>query len=118
VGVSTISGEGFGLTVFEHIALGKPQVATYVGGIREFLNENISTIIKPSINLYLDNKSNGIGGIAEIANPSEFAEAFWKYLSNPELGEKQGYRGRQHILTNYKWENLVDYLYNRILLNL
>ena len=117
-GINPNSGEGFGLCTFEHMALGKPQIATYVGGIREYLNENISTIIKPSMYLYLDNKSNGIGGIAELGNPSEFAEAFWKYLSNPELVEKQGYRGRQHILTNYKWENLVDYLYNRILLNL
>ena len=82
------------------------------------MNENISTIIKPSVNIYLDNKSNGIGGVAELCNPTEFAEAFWKYLSNPELAEKQGYKARQHILTNYKWENLVDYLYNRILVNL
>ena len=43
---------------------------------------------------------------------------FWKYFSSPELVEKHGYRGRQHILTNYKWESLVDYLYNRILVNL
>ncbi len=117
-GITCSDGEGFGLCSFEQAALGKPHITSYVGGIREFLNNNISTIIKPSLNIYLDNKSNGIGGVAELCNPTDFAEAFWKYLSNPELAEKQGYKARQHILTNYKWENLVDYLYNRILINL
>ena len=114
IGVNSADGEGFGLCGFEGLALGKAQVSAYVGGMREFLNDNISIIIKPKINIYLDNKSNGIGGVAELTDPHEYAEAFWKYLSNPELVEKHGYRGRQHILTNYKWENMIDYLYKRI----
>lgn len=118
IGINSADGEGFGLCGFEGLALGKAQVSAYVGGMREFLNENISILIKPKINIYLDNKSNGIGGVAELTDPKEYAEAFWKYLSSPELVEKHGYRGRQHILTNYKWENMIDYLYNRILINL
>jgi glycosyltransferase involved in cell wall biosynthesis len=118
IGVNSADGEGFGLCGFEGLALGKAQVSAYVGGMREFLNDNISIIIKPKINIYLDNKSNGIGGVAELTDPHEYAEAFWKYLSNPELVEKHGYRGRQHILTNYKWENMIDYLYKRIIINL
>lgn len=118
IGVNSADGEGFGLCGFEGLALGKAQVSAYVGGMREFLNDNISIIIKPKINIYLDNKSNGIGGVAELTDPHEYAEAFWKYLSNPELVEKHGYRGRQHIMTNYKWENMIDYLYKRIIINL
>jgi glycosyltransferase involved in cell wall biosynthesis len=118
VGLNTADGEGFGLCGFEGLALGKAQVSSYVGGMREFLNENIALIVKPKINMYLDNKSTGIGGIAELTDPHDYAEAFWKYFSSPELVEKHGYKGRQHILTNYKWENMVDYLYNRILVNL
>lgn len=118
IGVNSADGEGFGLCGFEGLALGKAQVSAYVGGMREFLNDNISILIKPKINIYLDNKSNGIGGVAELTDPHEYAEAFWKYLSNPELVEKHGYRGRQHILTNYKWENMIDYLYKRIIINL
>jgi len=118
IGVNSADGEGFGLCGFEGLALGKAQVSAYVGGMREFLNDNISILIKPKINIYLDCKSNGIGGVAELTDPHEYAEAFWKYFSSPELVEKHGYRGRQHILTNYKWENMIDYLYNRILMNL
>jgi len=118
VGLNTADGEGFGLCGFEGLALGKAQVSSYVGGMREFLNENIALIVKPKINMYLDNKSTGIGGIAELTDPHDYAEAFWKYFSSPDLVEKHGYKGRQHILTNYKWENMIDYLYNRILMNL
>jgi glycosyltransferase involved in cell wall biosynthesis len=118
IGVNSADGEGFGLCGFEGLALGKAQVSAFVGGMREFLNDNISIIIKPKINIYLDNKSNGIGGVAELTDPHEYAEAYWKYLSSPELVEKHGYRGRQHILTNYKWENMIDYLYKRIIVNL
>jgi glycosyltransferase involved in cell wall biosynthesis len=118
VGLNTADGEGFGLCGFEGLALGKAQISAYVGGMREFFNENIALLVKPKINIYLDNKSAGIGGIAELTDPHDYAEAFWKYFSNPDLMEKHGYKGRQHILTNYKWENMVDYLYNRIIINL
>jgi glycosyltransferase involved in cell wall biosynthesis len=118
VGINTADGEGFGLCGFEGLALGKAQISSYVGGMREFFNENIALLVKPKINIYLDNKTNGIGGIAELTDPHDYAEAFWKYFSSPELVEKHGFRGRQHIITNYKWENMVDYLYNRILTNI
>ena len=63
----------------------------------------------------MDNKSNGIGGKAELTDPHEYAEAFWKYFSNPELLEKHGIRARKHILTHYRWETLVDYFYKRVI---
>jgi glycosyltransferase involved in cell wall biosynthesis len=115
VGLNTADGEGFGLCGFEGLAVGRAQVSSYVGGMREFLNDNISILIKPKVNIYLDNKSNGIGGVAEICDPIEFADAFWKYFSNPELMNKHATRGRQHILTNYRWESMVEHLYKNII---
>lgn len=115
IGTSATGGEGYGLCQFEGLGVGKPQVSSYIGGLKEFLNTNNSIIIEPTISLYLDNKSNGIGGKEELTNPVEFAEAFWKYLSNPELVEKHGSRGRENILTHYRWETLVDYFYKTII---
>ena len=115
VGLNTADGEGFGLCGFEGLAVGRAQVSSYVGGMREFLNDNISILIRPKVNIYLDNKSNGIGGVAEICEPKDFADAFWKYFSNPELMNKHATRGRQHILTNYRWENMVEHLYKNII---
>lgn len=114
VGLNSADGEGFGLCGFESMGLGKPQVSSNVGGIREFMDNTMATVIEPKIKIYLDNKSNGIGGTAELTDPHEYAEAFWKYLSNPELAEKHGKRARKHILTNYRWESMVDYFYKTV----
>ncbi len=86
--------------------------------MREFLNDNIALLIKPKLNIYLENRNSntsGIGGIAELCDPHDFAEAFWKYFSSPELMQKHATRGRQHILTNYRWEEMIKYLHSKIL---
>ena len=115
VGLNTADGEGFGLCGFEGLAIGKAQISSYVGGMREFLNDNISILVKPKVNIYLDTKNNGIGGVAEICDPHDFAEAFWKYFSSPDLMQKHATRGRQHIMTNYRWESMIEYLHSKIL---
>lgn len=115
VGCNNCNGGGYELTVFEGLALGKPQVSAFVGGIREYLNEHNSTPIEPAFYYYLDNKSQGIGGKAEMTNPHEYAEGFWKYFSNPELADKHGKRGRENILKHYRWETLVEYFYKKII---
>jgi glycosyltransferase involved in cell wall biosynthesis len=115
IGCNNCNGGGYELTVFECLGLGKPQVSSFVGGIREYLDENNSIPVKSTIYQYLDNKSNGIGGKAEITDPHDFALGFWKYLSNPELAHTHGKNGRENILKNYRWETLVKYFYKEVL---
>jgi glycosyltransferase involved in cell wall biosynthesis len=114
VGLNSADGEGFGLCGFESMGLGKPQVSANVGGIKEFMDNTMACVIEPSFKIYLDNKSNGIGGAAELTDPHLYAEAFWKYLSNPDLADKHGKRARKHILTNYRWETMVDFFHRNI----
>ena len=118
VGCNNCNGGGYELTVFECLGLGKPQVSSYVGGIREYLSKDNSIPIEPKFYYYLDNKSNGIGGKAELTDPHDFANGFWKYLSDPKLAKKHGENGRENILKNYRWETLVDYFYNKVLSNI
>jgi len=115
VGLNTADGEGYGLCGFEGAALGKAQVSANIGGMKEFLNHQNSILVDPVMSIYLDNKSKGIGGKAELTNPKDYAEAFWKYFSNPELVEKHGKRSRENILTHYRWETLVDYFYHKVI---
>ena len=93
-------------------------MSSFVGGIKEYLNTENSTPIEPKIYQYLDNKTNGIGGKAELTDPHEFAIGFWKYLHNPELADKHGKNGRENILKNYRWETLVEYFYKQVLNNI
>ena len=115
VGLNTTSGGGWELAQAEHLALGKPQIAAFVGGIREYLTEQNSTPIHSCMTLYLDNKSQGIGGKEELTNAHDYSEAFWKYFSNPELAEKHGKRGRENFLTHYRWETVVEHFYKNII---
>ena len=118
VGLNTADGEGFGLCGFEGAGLGKPQISSYVGGMREFLSDEYSLLIKPTVSIYLDCKSVGIGGKAELTSADEYADAFWKYFTNPELVKEHGIKSRKHILTHYRWETLVEYFYKKILLDI
>jgi len=118
VGLNCADGEGFGLCGFEGAALGKAQVSSNVGGMKEFLSPSDSILIEPATCIYLDNKSKGIGGKAEIANPKDFAKAFWKYFNEPDLVVQHGRRSRENILTNYRWDTLVKYFHDKVLINL
>ena len=118
VGLNSTNGAGFELGTSEGSGVGKPQIAAYIGGIQDYTNDQTSILIKPVSFIYLDNKNKGIGGKAELGSPHEYAEAFWKYFSNPELAQKHGKRGRENMLTNYRWEQLCEYFYKNVLTKL
>lgn len=114
IGLNTCEGEGFGLCQFEHLAIGAPQVAADIGGFKEFLNKNNSILVKPKWNYYIDNVRDGIGGLAEVSDPNDFADAIWKYYTNPDLLEKHGKTGRKEITENYEWSMMVNILHQII----
>jgi glycosyltransferase involved in cell wall biosynthesis len=115
IGVNSANGSGFELCTFEHLGVGKPQVASHTGGIKDYISEQNSTPVYPIMYTYGDNKSNGIVAKSELTKPEDYTNAFWKYLSNPELTEKHGKRGRDDVLTNYRWESMVEYFYKTVI---
>lgn len=115
IGLNTADGEGFGLCTFEGLGVGKPQVASYLGGMIEFLSDDYSFKIEPKSYIYLDHKSVGIGGKAELISPHECAEIFFKYYMDRNLLKKHGENARKHILTHYRWETLVEFFYKNII---
>lgn len=114
IGLNTADGEGFGLCGFECAALGKAQVSANIGGMKEFLDHTNSILANPVTSIYLDNKSKGIGGKAEIISPMDVAKGFWKYFNDPDLVKEHGISARKNILINYRWESLVSYFHKRI----
>jgi glycosyltransferase involved in cell wall biosynthesis len=119
VNFAPVHAEGWGLTCSESLGVGKAQVASYVGGHKEFMDDTMSTLIRPKLRKYgeLTNNMKGIGSIDEICLPEDFMEGLWKYFSNPDLCEKHGNRGRKHILTNYNWEKVVTDFKKNVLNN-
>jgi glycosyltransferase involved in cell wall biosynthesis len=109
INFAPVHAEGWGLTCSESLGVGTVQVAANVGGHKEFMDNTMSTLINPKMYKYgeINDKMKGIGSIDEICYPDEYVDALWKYFSNPDLLEKHGKKGRNHILNKYKWENVV-----------
>lgn len=114
VGLNTCEGEGFGLCQFEHSAVGCPQVAANIGGFKEFLHNGNAKLVEAKWNYYIDKQRDGIGGYAEVGDPKDFASALWDYYQNPELVATHGNVARREILTNYRWETMVNHFYRVI----
>jgi glycosyltransferase involved in cell wall biosynthesis len=114
VGLNTCEGEGFGLCQFEHLAVGCPQIVGNVGGFKEFLHKDNSTVVEPKWFYYVDKVRDGIGGYAEVSDPKDFADAIWKYYLNPKLVTNHGYTGRKEVLQHYSWETMVNVLHTII----
>lgn len=114
IGLNTCEGEGFGLCQFEHAAVGCPQVAPSIGGFKEFLHPKNSTPIDAKWSYYIDKQRDGIGGMAEVGDPKDYADAIWKYYTTPMLVTKHGATARKEILTHYRWETMVDHFVNII----
>jgi glycosyltransferase involved in cell wall biosynthesis len=99
VQASTTFPEGFGLTVLEAMALGKPVVVTNVPGPAELVVNEKTGLIVPA------------------SNPGKLAEAIEKIVTNQEQASAMGKLGRQNAeawfnmeLTVKKIESLYDEL--------
>lgn len=117
IGLNTCEGEGFGLCQFEHAAVGCPQVCPNIGGFKEFLHDKNSILVEPKWSYYVDNQRDGIGGFAEVADVRDYADAIWKYYTNPGLVTKHGNTARKEILQHYRWPTMVD-RFHKILLEI
>lgn len=114
IGLNTCEGEGWGLCQSEHAAVGCPQVAPRIGGMQEFLSNDHSILVDPKWRYYIDRQRDGIGGMAEVGDPMEYADAIWKYYTNPDLVKDHGKKARQYIIQHFRWETVVDHFYRVI----
>jgi len=91
--------EGFGFTIVEAFAAGKPVVATKVGAIPELIEHG----------------KNGI--LIENNDVSGLADAIIRYLKNPVLSEKTGEINLKYIELNFKWAtniNQIEKIYEEL----
>lgn len=98
--------EGFGITLLEAMAAGKPVIGTEVGGIPEIIKGGVNGLLVPP------------------RDPSSLSRAIQKLLNNPEQAKYMGQRGRQMLEKHFtiskmvkKYEELYERL-NRNSLNL
>lgn len=109
IGWNTCDGEGFGLCNFEQAGVGIPQVVPYVGGFRDFFNENNSIPIPPKFSIYNDIKD-VVGGELEMCAIDDYVDALEKYYQDRELVKKHGVQSRKEITEKYVWKEKAAHL--------
>jgi len=91
--------EGFGDPIIEAMALCKPVVASYVGGMVEIVRDGETGLLVPP------------------GNPDALAQAIINLLRDPQTRERMGLKGRQVVLREFTVERLADglaKLYNEL----
>ena len=81
--------EGFGLTVLQSMAAGKPCVATRVGAIPEIVRDGES------------------GLLVNPADPRELGDAIARVLLDPGLATALGRKGKETVRSDYTLETMV-----------
>jgi glycosyltransferase involved in cell wall biosynthesis len=107
IGLNTCEGEGFGLCQLEHAAVGCPQVAPRIGGLKDFLTDDHALLVDAKWRYHIDKQRDGIGGTAEVGDHMDYADAIWKYYTDPQLCEDHAKKARRYILQHYKWDVVV-----------
>jgi glycosyltransferase involved in cell wall biosynthesis len=106
VGINTCEAEGFGLCNYEHASLGKPQIVSNVGGLRDFFNSENSIVCDPKITVYSDNGGDILGN-ATIVDAKDVAEAMLTYYTDKNKREVHGNKCLE-IKQKYVWQNETD----------
>jgi phosphatidylinositol alpha-mannosyltransferase len=87
----SVSGESFGMVLLEAMAMGKPVVATTIGGYRQVVQDGVQ------------------GTLVEPRDSSALAAALLKQLDSPALRARLGKQG-QLASARYSWQRISERL--------
>lgn len=117
--VSLHRSEGYGLTIAEAMALGKPVIATAYSGNMDFMNNEISFLV-PFQLIKVGHGSNPYDPKSEWANPDyEFAAEYMRYIHQEvHLAQKIGEKAKQEVTRKFSLENTKNFIEIRVNKNL
>lgn len=81
--------EGFPISILEYMAMGKPVIATRVGGVPEIIQHGVNGFLIPP------------------DNPKALAEAIQKFLNNRKFFEQMAINGRKTIVKKFNTNNIL-----------
>ncbi|MEK7609214.1 MAG: glycosyltransferase family 4 protein, partial [Patescibacteria group bacterium] len=87
--------EGLGNSFLEAMAAGLPVIGTAVGGIPDFLVDNVN------------------GLFSKVDDPKDLAEKITRIANNPELSRRLSENGQKLVKEKYSW-NPISYKMNKI----
>ncbi len=105
VGINTTSLEGFGLSNLEMGSLGKPQLVSGVGGLRDIY----PSFIEPKIRLYCSEKeTGGLLGYKKICLAEDFTKKLLEYYHDRALMEKDGKELASLLHRKYNKDRILE----------
>lgn len=111
LGINTCYGEGFGLCNLEHASVGKPQVISGVGALRDIFDEGHCKLIEPCMKIYIPPTLDMTGGYMEICGTEDFVDALEEYYLNKEKRLEDGKFYEEKIPREYNWNNILEEFY-------
>jgi glycosyltransferase involved in cell wall biosynthesis len=107
LGINTCFGEGFGLCNLEHASVGKAQIASKVGALKDIFVEGHAKLIEPVTRIYSPIALELTGGYMEICRAEDFAEALDYYYLHPQDRLDDGKFYEQKIPDVYDWNHIL-----------
>ncbi len=114
IGINTCVGEGFGLCNLEHGGIGKPQIVSSVGALKEIFQSDYAILIEPIERIYLSNRVEFHGGYIEIIRTEDIANGLQYYYDNPDKCTLFGNKSRETILNKYNWNTILSHMNNTL----
>ena len=114
IGINTSIGEGFGICNLEHAGLGKPQIVSNIGGLKDIFKKENSIPIVPVSEIYVSSNIYFPGGYAKICSTDDFVSAIDKYYENADIILEHGTKCKKMILEKFNWKKILEKLNNII----
>ena len=96
------SGEGFGLSIIESMAVGIPNICTNYTTAKELLGNGRGMLAR-----WDDYVIGQLNTKRVLINTKDLLKKMNKLYDNPELRRKISERARKHVLEHYSWEKVV-----------
>ena len=108
VGINTCIGEGFGLCNLEHAGLGKPQVVSNVGGLKDIFKDFPEMTINPVAEYNISSHTDGHNGLAYLCRAVDFADRLYDIYTNYEKYKEIAEKCAEHIQERFNWDTILS----------
>lgn len=108
VGLNTCIGEGFGLCNLELASLGKPQIMSRVGGLKDIFHKYPELSVEPIAEFNIPEHTDGHNGIAYVCRASDFADRMYDMYMNYDKYLEIADKCSVYVRNEFVWDKVLN----------
>lgn len=108
VGINTCIGEGFGLCNLEHAGIGRPQVVSNVGGLKDIFKGFPEMTVNPVAEYNISSHTDGHNGLVYLCRTIDFTDRLYDIYMNYSKYSEIAEKCSQYILKEYNWDTILS----------